>query len=91
MRKLRTIAIDDRSVCQSVSHAVGLCRPTELIDVLLGWRHLVLWKHCISCGPHPSRGIRGGLMRPLPNYFCLVLIAINSVDVNHFRKRSVAR
>jgi len=62
---MRTIAIDDPGVCQSVCYVGELCKTTERIDILFGVetprdpRNIVL-----DGGPNPhseSEGVRCGL------------------------------
>jgi len=73
---MRTIAIDDPNICQSVTRT-GCAKMAERIDVLFGVetpgdpRNTVL-----DGGHHPSLRVRGCSMRPLPNYFGHVLFFI---------------
>jgi len=71
-RKLRTIAIDDPGVCQSVSTVVCLSVQKRLNEstFCLGRRLHGDPRNIILDGdPHSLRRGGGGSMQPLPNYF----------------------
>jgi len=64
MRQMRTIAIDDPGVCQSVCHVGGLCKTDERINALFGDQRSIV----LDGLPIPH-GKVSGPMRPLTNYF----------------------